>query len=49
MKLFKKNENRQNKATQKLPMGRKTKKGVCRVCRFGMLHGFWYNYRLCRQ
>ena len=26
MKLFKKNENRQNKATQKLPMGRKTKK-----------------------
>ena len=26
MKLFKKNENRQNKATQKLPMGRKTRK-----------------------
>ena len=26
MKLFKKNENRQNKVTQKLPMGRKTRK-----------------------
>ena len=26
MKLFKKNENSQNKATQKLPMGRKTRK-----------------------
>ena len=38
MKLFKKNENSKNKETQKLPMGRKTKKAFAVYAALSLIH-----------